>query len=231
MPQYLRSILPPQAPGGVDDTIPRLVGGDTAMMPIKGLSGISISSENSATRRSRSMRINFAARLFQELRQHAFARTGIVDAVRHAKLDIVHTHFQRVARLGAFDVNRPGENMHARPFGPLHFGINRFSVGQNFVAGNAVGAEKLLRDLCWSSSPGVTALRSRRFDPGGSSEPAPDSRRCNPTKSFPASRRAGHRTMDGSVAHSRIRLQGRYSPFAHERIDQSKTVNKRFSSS
>jgi hypothetical protein len=41
--------------------MPRLVGGDTAMMPIKGLSGISISFENSATRRSRSMRINFAA--------------------------------------------------------------------------------------------------------------------------------------------------------------------------
>src|SRR5215475_12344171 len=55
-----RSILPPHAPGGVEDTMPRLVGGDTAMMPMNGFSGISISSENNATRRSKSIRINFA---------------------------------------------------------------------------------------------------------------------------------------------------------------------------
>src|SRR5262245_58812518 len=45
-----RSILPPHAPGGVEDTMPRLFGGDTAMMPMNGFSGISISSENNATR-------------------------------------------------------------------------------------------------------------------------------------------------------------------------------------
>ena len=40
MPVNLRSILPPQAPGGVDETMPKLVGGETAIIPMKGLSGI-----------------------------------------------------------------------------------------------------------------------------------------------------------------------------------------------
>ena len=66
MPQNLRSILPPQAPAAWTRP-PKLVGGETAIMPMKGLSGISISSENSATRRSRSRRITFAAGSFKSL--------------------------------------------------------------------------------------------------------------------------------------------------------------------
>src|SRR4030095_17172640 len=60
IPQNLRSILPPQAPGGVEETMPRLVGGDIAMMPMNGLRGISMSDENNAQRRYKTPRIILA---------------------------------------------------------------------------------------------------------------------------------------------------------------------------
>ncbi len=46
-------------------------------------------------------------------RQHAALRAEAVRGVRHRQLDLLDAHFQRVARLGAFDEDWAGEYMAA----------------------------------------------------------------------------------------------------------------------
>ena len=90
------------------------------------------------------MRISFADGVFEQLRQHAFAGSGIVDAVGHAKLDVVHTDLQGIAGISALDIDRPGENMHAGALGAFHLGVNTLRIGEHFIARNSVTGEKLL---------------------------------------------------------------------------------------
>ena len=61
-------MLPPQRQGGRDEIIQDSFDGATAMMPMNGCSGISISGENSATLRFTSSRIT--------LRTGALSRSG-----------------------------------------------------------------------------------------------------------------------------------------------------------
>jgi hypothetical protein len=57
---------------------------------------------------------DFDSRVRKFIRQKTGARPKAVVRIRNGEPDRLDTHFECVARLGAFDVNRPGENVSAR---------------------------------------------------------------------------------------------------------------------
>jgi hypothetical protein len=59
---------------------------------------------------------DFDSRVRKLIRQKTGARPKAVVRIRNGEPDRLDTHFERVARLGAFDVNRPGENVSAGSF-------------------------------------------------------------------------------------------------------------------
>jgi hypothetical protein len=59
---------------------------------------------------------DFDPRVWKFIRQKTGTRPEAVVRIRNGKTDRLDADFEGVARLGAFDVNRPGENVSARPF-------------------------------------------------------------------------------------------------------------------
>ena len=76
-----------------------------------------------------------------QIGQDARAGAGVVDAVRHAEFEIEHADFERIAGLGALDIDRAGEHVHAEPLSAWHLGVDVFGVLQYLFGLDAGAAE------------------------------------------------------------------------------------------
>ncbi len=85
------------------------------MLPKNGCSGILMPSAKFATIRSRSSGMIFIFDCPEILRQKSAGRPERIVRIRNRQLDGHNAHLQRVPRFGAFNVNRPGQNVPARP--------------------------------------------------------------------------------------------------------------------
>ena len=138
-------MLPPQVDGGRELTSRRSRGGATAMMPMNGDSGTSMSFANSATLRARSSLIDLRGRRREEIAEHAGAGTGIVDAVGRPQVELVDAHLQHVARRRAVHVKRAGQHMGAEPLHPRDHAVDIGRVLQHLIGRNAGGTEERRR--------------------------------------------------------------------------------------
>src|ERR1022692_980255 len=110
----LLSMLPAWNQGGTLLIRPRLSGGATPMLPKNGRSGISMPAENRAIILSRSSGMILVRAYGNSSGESGAGPEGIVR-VRNGKLYGSNAHLQRVARLGAFHIDGPCQDMAARP--------------------------------------------------------------------------------------------------------------------
>src|ERR1043166_2395132 len=83
----------------------------------------------------------------EQIGQHAGARTGIVDAVGHAQIELEDAHLQHVAGLGALDIDWAGEHVRAQAFDARHLGVDVDSILHRLVVRDAGGREERRRIL------------------------------------------------------------------------------------
>ena len=115
------------------------------MMPMNGFSGISISSENNATRRSRSIRINFADCSVSSFSTF-YPWTRVIYSVENAKLDVEHANFKRIPR--RLPRRRSGqlEYVHC-PLGPFDLIVHGTASGSTSSEPYSVAVEEFHQAL------------------------------------------------------------------------------------
>jgi hypothetical protein len=102
---------------------------------------------------------NLHPRSLKILRQHAPLGDEAGEAVGNDQLDLLDAHFERIARLGAFDEDRPGENVPGRPL-VLH-GADDFPQRRLDFLG---GQKRALQPLRRTGEKRLHLHRIARFD-------------------------------------------------------------------
>ena len=129
----LLSRLPAWMPGGPLLMRPAASGGATPMLPKNGRSGISMLSRELGDVALQVERMTSSGALEILRGQHAALRAEAVVGVWNGDADLLDAHLQRVAGLGAFDIDGAGEDVAARAF-VLHLGVDRFQLGLDLPA-------------------------------------------------------------------------------------------------
>ena len=88
---------------------------------------------------------DFGIRFCMQVRQHAGALVAVIDAIRHAELQVEHAHFQHVARFSALDVDRAREHVRAGILWMVRLMVNLERIGQHLVCRYAAGGKELER--------------------------------------------------------------------------------------